>query len=127
MVGESKLIEGQYYTVNPMAIRAGHISVFSENVRSVTYIDSDHHGRVAYVCIGAMLVGSIVLTSKKGERVKRMDEHGYFAFGGSTIVLLFPPTTERGKSLHWDGDLVRNSSDQMETLVKVGMRIGRAD
>ena len=47
---------------------------------------------VAYVAIGAMLVGSIVWTAggKKGTTVKRGEELGYFAYGGSTIVALFP-------------------------------------
>ena len=47
---------------------------------------------VAYVAIGAMLVGSIAWTAggKKGTTVKRGEELGYFAYGGSTIVALFP-------------------------------------
>lgn len=48
--------------------------------------------QVAYVAIGAMLVGSIVWTAggNKGAQVKRGDELGYFAYGGSTVVVLFP-------------------------------------
>jgi phosphatidylserine decarboxylase len=48
-----------------------------------------------------------------------MDEHGYFAFGGSTIILLFP--VDRIK---FDEDLLNNSEDKLETLVRVGDRIG---
>jgi len=40
--------------------------------------------------------------------------------GGSTIVCLF----ERGK-LRWDEDILDNSSQAIETLVKMGMGIGR--
>jgi phosphatidylserine decarboxylase len=33
------------------------------------------------VCIGAMMVGSILITKNEGEQVKRGEEFGYFAFG----------------------------------------------
>ncbi|KAI9094104.1 phosphatidylserine decarboxylase-domain-containing protein [Phlyctochytrium arcticum] len=117
-VGPTKWIDGSYFTVNPMAIRTT-VDVYTENVRSVTYITSPVFGRVAYVCIGAMMVGSIVLTSKEGQEVKRTDEHGYFAFGGSTIILLF----ERD-AIEFDHDLLENSEQNLETLVKMGTSIG---
>ncbi len=101
-----------------MAIRTS-IDVYTENVRHVTYINSDKFKRVAMVCVGAMMVGSIVLTSELGQRVKRMDEHGYFAFGGSTILLLFQKDV-----IKFDADLVENSEQCLETLVKVGSSLG---
>jgi phosphatidylserine decarboxylase len=72
------------------------------------------------VCIGAMMVGSIKTTVAEGEAVRRGQEFGYFAFGGSTIVLLF----ERGV-VEWDEDLLVNGRATLETLVRVGMGIGR--
>lgn len=33
------------------------------------------------VCVGAMMVGSIVTTVEEGSEIKRGDEFGYFAFG----------------------------------------------
>ncbi|KAL7746515.1 phosphatidylserine decarboxylase [Sorochytrium milnesiophthora] len=120
VIGKTKNINGTYFTVNPIAIRTS-VDVYLENVRAVTYIDSDCFGRVAYVSIGAMMVGSINLTTQEGQRVARLDEQGYFAFGGSTIVVLFPPG-----ALQVDHDLLDNSSKQTETLVRVGMHIGRA-
>jgi phosphatidylserine decarboxylase len=71
----TKHIEGSYFTVNPMAVRTS-VDVYVENARTVTYIESECHGTVAYVCIGAMLVGSIVITSTPGQYYSRMDEHG---------------------------------------------------
>ncbi|KAF9353041.1 hypothetical protein BGX26_009181 [Mortierella sp. AD094] len=118
ILSEPKLIEGEYYTVNPMAIRSA-LDVYGENKRVVSTIESKEFGTVAYVAIGAMMVGSIVLTTKGGQAVERMDEHGYFAFGGSTIVLLFEPN-----SIKFDHDLVRSSKEQIEMLVKVGMSVG---
>jgi phosphatidylserine decarboxylase len=111
VMGKPKLIAGEYYTVNPMAIRSA-LDVYGENVRVVVPIDSEVHGRVMCVCVGAMMVGSTVITRHEGEHVKRAEELGYFKFGGSTIVLLF----EEGKML-FDDDLVDNSKGALETLV----------
>ncbi|KAK9485164.1 phosphatidylserine decarboxylase-domain-containing protein [Lipomyces starkeyi] len=118
ILGRPKLIEGAYYTVNPMAIRSD-LDVFGENVRVLVPIDSDEFGRVMIVCIGAMMVGSTVITAEEGQRVSRTEELGYFQFGGSTLLLFFQP----GK-LYFDSDLVSNSKDSLETLIRVGMSIG---
>jgi phosphatidylserine decarboxylase len=111
VMGEPKTIEGEYYTVNPMAIRSA-LDVYGENVRILVPIDSEQHGRVMVICVGAMMVGSTVITRKGGERVHRAEELGYFKFGGSTILLLFEP----GK-MKFDDDLVDNSASALETLV----------
>lgn len=108
---QPKLIEGEYYTVNPMAIRSA-LDVYGENVRVLCPIDTPNHGRVMVICVGAMMVGSTVITRNEGEEVKRAEELGYFKFGGSTIVLLF----EEGKCF-FDDDLVDNSNGALETLV----------
>ena len=48
-----------------------------------------------------------------------MDEHGYFAFGGSTIILLF-----QKDKITFDTDLLENSEQSLETLVRFGNSIG---
>lgn len=113
VLGTPKLIEGEYYTVNPMAIRSA-LDVYGDNIRVVVPIESVAHGRVMYICIGAMMVGSTVITRKAGERVKRAEELGYFKFGGSTILLLFEPG-----SMRFDDDLIENSNGALETLVRL--------
>jgi phosphatidylserine decarboxylase len=118
-IGPITSISGEYYTVNPQAIRTA-LDVYGENVRNIVPIDSPQFGRVMAVCIGAMMVGSIKMTVQEGDRVARGQEFGYFAFGGSTIVLLF----ERGV-VEWDEDLLINGRASLETLVRVGMGIGR--
>ncbi|KAF8984879.1 hypothetical protein BGZ46_006678 [Entomortierella lignicola] len=118
VISEPKPIAGEYYTVNPMSIRS-HLDVYGENKRVISTIESKEFGTVAYCSIGAMMVGSIILTTKGGQEVERMEEHGYFAFGGSTIVVLFEPNT-----IQFDEDLSRSSKEQIEMLVRVGMRIG---
>ncbi|KIJ60324.1 hypothetical protein HYDPIDRAFT_177428 [Hydnomerulius pinastri MD-312] len=118
IIGPVTDISGEYYTVNPQAIRSA-LDVYGENVRKIVPIDSPQFGRVIAVCIGAMMVGSIKATVQEGQQVKRGQELGYFAFGGSTIVVLF----EKG-AVEWDEDLVINGRASLETLVRVGMGIG---
>lgn len=111
IMGEPKLIDGEYYTVNPMAIRSA-LDVYGENIRVCVPIDSEVHGRVMVICVGAMMVGSTVITRKKGDKVKRAEELGYFKFGGSTLLVLFEPGVMR-----FDDDLIANSEGALETLV----------
>ncbi|KAL2916626.1 phosphatidylserine decarboxylase [Polyrhizophydium stewartii] len=118
VVRETRSIDGTLFAVNPIAVRSV-IDVYTENLRTVTTMDSTHFGRVAIVAIGAMLTGSIVLSTKPGTMVRRMDEHGFFKFGGSTIVVLF----EAGV-IDFSSDLLENSSQALETLVRVGSAIG---
>ena len=108
-------IPGQYFTVNPMAVRQ-NVDVYTENVRVIYYFETDFGG-VAMVAIGAMLVGSIRTTRELG-RIQKGDEIGYFAFGGSTLVVLFP------RKFHFCSDLLENSNEQLETFVKMGDHIG---
>ena len=96
-----------------MAIRSA-LDVYGENVRVLVPIDSVAHGRVMVVCVGAMMVGSTVITRQAGENVARGEELGYFKFGGSTLLLLF----EEGV-VNFDSDLVDNSKGPLETLVRV--------
>jgi phosphatidylserine decarboxylase len=57
------------------------------------------------VAIGATAVGSIVLTVKEGQTVRKGQELGYFAFGGSTCILLIPK-----ERVNLDSDILRMSS-----------------
>ncbi|KAJ1980802.1 phosphatidylserine decarboxylase [Dimargaris verticillata] len=113
-------VPGDYYTVNPMAIRTS-LDVFGENIRVINLIQSPQFGLVAYICIGAMMVGSIEITSQVDRTYHRMDEHGYFKFGGSTCILLF-----QKDAITFDQDIVANSNVPIETFIKMGDSIGRA-
>jgi len=118
-VGPMTYISGEYYTVNPQAIRTA-LDIYGENARKVIPIDSPQFGRVMIVAVGAMMVGTIRTTVTEGQQVARGQELGYFAFGGSTLVVLF----EKGV-VEWDEDLLINGRACLETLVRVGMGIGR--
>ncbi|EFA86680.1 Phosphatidylserine decarboxylase proenzyme 2 precursor [Heterostelium album PN500] len=120
IIGPTKPIDGDYYTVNPIAIKE-NIDVYTENKRAVTIIQSQCFDTVLFVSVGATMVGSINLTTHEGQTVKKGDEQGYFAFGGSTILLLFKKNT-----IEFDQDILVNSLKPIETLVKVGTSIGRS-
>lgn len=119
-IGKPIYIDGEYYTVNPMAVRSS-LDVFCENVRVVIPIESPEFGTLLCIPIGAMMVGSIVLTHKEGDVVTRGQELGYFKFGGSTVVVIMP-----AQRILFDTDLSRNTADGIETLVKVGMSVGHS-
>lgn len=104
-------VKGQYYTVNPMAIRTT-LDVYGDNKRDVVHFQTDAFGKVAVVCVGAMMVGSIILSASVGDYLARTDELGYFAFGGSTLVVLFEKNT-----IQFDKDLQENAKESLETLV----------
>ena len=112
-----KKIEGDYYSVNPFALRK-KAEIFCLNKREYTIISNPLFGDVIMAEVGATMVGSIKQTYK-GSFVNKGEEKGYFKFGGSTVVLLF----EKNK-IHIDEDLLINTAKGFETTVKMGERIG---
>lgn len=111
-------LPGIFHTVNPVALE--HASVFVENSREYTVIDTDNFGRIVQMEVGAMGVGRIS-NHKEDCFVEKGEEKGYFEFGGSTICLFVSK----------DGvipceDLVMNSVENCETIVKMGEAIGYA-
>ncbi|WP_439111633.1 archaetidylserine decarboxylase [Lentibacter sp.] len=117
-ISDSKDIDGALHSVNPIALGSGP-DVFGENKRSYTLIETEAAGTVCFVEVGAFGVGSIVDTVSS-DLVNKMDEKGYFKFGGSTVVLVF----EQGK-IDFSQDLIDNSALGKETLVKVGQTIAK--
>ncbi|XP_057834340.2 phosphatidylserine decarboxylase proenzyme 3 isoform X3 [Cryptomeria japonica] len=119
VVGRFNEIPGQLYTVNPIAVNSKYCNVFTENKRVVCIISSQEFGKMAFVAIGATMVGSITFTKNEGDFLKKGDELGYFSFGGSTVVCVFEKD-----AIDLDEDLVLNSERSLETLVSVGMSLG---
>ncbi|KIR60414.1 phosphatidylserine decarboxylase [Cryptococcus bacillisporus CA1280] len=125
VIGAIKDIDGELYTVNPQAVNE-NLNVFTMNKRSIMLIHANlGSGResvpIAFVAIGAMLVGSIGWSKKPGDKVCKGEELGWFQYGGSTSITVFP----KSAGIEFDSDLVENSKKQMETLVRVGMEIGK--
>ncbi|MBP5231651.1 MAG: phosphatidylserine decarboxylase [Clostridia bacterium] len=115
----SVFLPGVLHTVSPVATEK--IPVFHRNCREKTLLHTDRFGTVAYVEVGAMMVGKIVNHPKEpGERFERGEEKGYFAFGGSTIVVLV-----RNREAEPDPEILRNSLEGNETRVKLGEHVAR--
>ncbi len=112
-------VPGRYDSVNPIAL-ARVPDVFCRNKRAVTAIETAHFGRMAYVEVGAITIGTIVQTFQAG-KVSRGQEKGYFRYGGSTIVALFEPG-----AVTFDEDLVADSATGLEVRIRAGEPIGRA-
>ena len=115
--GRNVFIPGRLHTVRPVALE--EYPVFTENCREYTVIDSADFGRAVQAEIGAMLVGRIVNHMPGAGRVRRGEEKGHFAYGGSTILLLL-----RKDAAVLRGDILRASASGAETPVKLGERIG---
>ncbi len=109
-------IAGSLDSVAPQAL-ARDPKLFCHNKRDVVLLESDNFKTIALVVVGATFVGSIVETHVPG-RVERGQEQGYFEFGGSSVVMLCEPG-----AVAFDDDLVQNSSEGVETIVRMGTRI----
>lgn len=114
---QNVVLPGIFHTVNPTANDA--LPVYKENAREYTLIKTEKFGTILMMEVGAMMVGKITNRQKGPSVVKKGQEKGYFEFGGSTIVLLF----QHGK-VRLDYDLVENSENDYETIVRMGERIG---
>ena len=111
-------IDGVYHTVNPMACEK--YPVYKENTRTYQILRNPVFGDILYMEVGALLVGKIVNRFGKC-RAKKGMEKGHFAFGGSTVVLMF----EKGRA-KIAKDLIKNSLDGFETYVSMGEKIAEA-
>lgn len=111
-------IPGAYHTVNPIANDV--LPVYKENCREYTVIHSSTFGDVLQMEVGALMVGKIV-NHKQSCPVKRGEEKGYFAFGGSTIIVLL-----QKNAVELRADLLANTAAGYETQVKLGDELGQA-
>ena len=111
-------IPGVYHTVHPTAAAAR--AIYRENTREYSLQHTDRFGDVAVMEVGALLVGRIENHPLSG-RVARGQEKGFFAYGGSTILMLLEP----GR-VEMDQDLLDRSVRDQETPVRLGQTIGRA-
>ena len=112
-------VSGRADSVHPVALGLG-LPVLTENVRCVALLELGPFGASAFVEVGAFGVARVVQTHQ-GEAFRKMDEKGYFAFGGSTVVLAFAP----GR-IDLDEDLIHSTRAGHETLVRAGETIGHA-
>ncbi len=117
---EPRLINGWLYSVSPIALRR-NIRYLVENKRVLTLLEAPSFGTVAILEVGATNVGSINQSYVPGRPVAKGEEKGYFKFGGSCVITLFP----RGR-IKFADDLVTQSANHIETYAKMGDRLGDA-
>jgi len=116
-IGGVRVIQGKYHSVNPIALLK-YPDVYADNERQIQKCRAAF-GDFYLVDVGAFGVGTIVQTFSGVQHVKG-EEKGYFKFGGSTVILVFPA----GKVV-FDEDLVRHSATGLETRIFCCERIAR--
>ncbi len=110
-------IPGILHTVNPIANDV--YPIYKENSREYCTIETDNFGKIIFMEVGALMVGKI--NNHLGHvRVNRGMEKGMFEFGGSTIIIL-----TQNNAVNIDSDILDNSSNDYETIVKLGEKIGQ--
>ncbi len=112
----STRIPGVFHTVNPAA--ASRCPIYRENTREYSLLESLQFGTVLQMEVGAAMVGRIV-NAPGSRNVRRGEEKGRFEFGGSTVIVLL----QKGRAI-LDADLLRNTAQDAETVVRLGERIG---
>lgn len=114
------LINGYLYAVNPIALRHNK-SIFSENKRMLTELASPEFGSVLWIEIGATNVASIQQTYTPETFYKKGDEKGFFSFGGSSLIILFPK-----QRIVFDQDLMELSKQKKEIRCLMGQSMGQS-
>ncbi len=111
-------IKGVLHSVNPVS---SDESVYVRNSRRWTLLHTQHFGPVVQIEVGALLVGKIRNHYlHAGVSFSKLDEKGYFEYGGSTVALLI------GRDLvELDEDILHYSAMGIESKVTIGERIGR--
>ena len=118
-VSDITKVKGRYYSVSPYALAGNFATVFCENKREHCTLTTADKGDVLLAPVGATMVGSILETFTPNSQIERGEEMGYFAFGGSTVVML----VDKSK-VQIDADLLENTKNRIETAVVMGEKIG---
>lgn len=112
-------IKGSYYSVSPHALVGNFARVFCQNKREYCILNTADKGDVLLAPVGATMVGTIIETYTPNQAIKKGDEMGYFAFGGSSVLIL----VDKNK-IKIDADILENTRNKIETFVKMGEQIG---
>lgn len=107
-------IAGVLHTVRPIS---EPYRVFCRNHRICTLMRTRHFGDMLQIEVGALQIGRI--NNYKVTAFSRMEEKGYFSYGGSTIIQLFPAGV-----ISVDEDIWRLSKEGTEVLVRAGEKTG---
>lgn len=101
------------------------------NTRTIVFIEPENPaiGEMALIFVGLTEVSSCIATVKEGDSVRRGDEIGHFAFGGSTCCILFDRSKLASLDITDNTTLSNGSSGSGETLsnlVQVRQKIASA-
>lgn len=113
-----KRLRGVLHSVNPIAISVVK-NLLSRNYRELTVLHTENFGKVLHLEVGALLVGKIVQRNAGTHNFRRGEEKGWFEYGGSTIIQIF-----KKESIVPDSDILEQTQNKVETLVKIGQRTG---
>lgn len=116
---ESFRLGGMYYSVNPLALKFKS-DIFHKNERMVSILETPDFGKLAYIEVGATMVGKIVQTHDISQSFQKGQEKGYFLFGASTVIVM----GQRGR---WrpSRDITLNTAQKLETYVHLGDEVAR--
>ena len=78
-----RFIKGKLHTVSPVS--KNH-KIYMENTRLVNLLKTEKFGTIAYIEVGAMLIGRIV--DNGTDVFEKGQEKGYFEPGGSTVIIM---------------------------------------
>jgi phosphatidylserine decarboxylase len=112
------LINGGLSSVNPIALRRD-LSIFWQNKRNLSYLETDGFGRIASFEVGATCVGSMTYGESLPGFVEKGDEKGFFSFGGSSVLTLFEPNR-----ILLAEDLLEHSAQNRELYARMGEPMG---
>lgn len=115
---EAYPIHGDFHSVNPVALK-NKPDIFIANERRVAILETQNFGKLAYIEVGAAMVGKIVQSHDEKKSFRRGQEKGYFLFGGSTVIVI----GEKGRWLP-SPDILENTRKSMETYIKLGDAMG---
>lgn len=110
---------GRLHSVNPQAL-ARKPDLFLANERQISLLQTENFGLLAYVEVGALMVGKIVQSYPAERPFRRGDEKGYFLFGASTVIVY-------GEKGAWrpEADLLQHTAAGREVLVELGQPVAR--
>lgn len=114
--GKTKIITGAYNSVNTFFVRD---DVHATNYRELTMLKTENFGDIAYMEVGAMIIGKVTSTFDCPGHFTAGQEKGYFEYGASTVIMVTMPG-----AVQTDEDIMKCSEEGIETLVKYGEGIG---
>ena len=117
--GPAHPIQGRLASVNPLATNK-RIQIYWENKRAISELKSSQFGKILFIEVGAICVGTIHQSYIPFQFYKKGDEKGYFSFGGSCLILLFPPG-----AIQFDHDLLKATEMGLEIRCLMGQSMAK--